>query len=132
MAALDHLKILENPSLICASNINAASQIRGRAEIGHLFIFDRNIDYATTLLSPLTYESLLDEAFGINCGVVDLGKEITKTNNSVKVRNSFVNAARFNKSILWLYYNLSLSCPDYYIASLFLQIAESIIKGSHI
>ena len=131
MAALDHLKILENPSLICASNINAASQIRGRAEIGHLFIFDRNIDYATTLLSPLTYESLLDEAFGINCGVVDLGKEITKTNNSVKVRTSFVNATRFNKSKK-IYCNLSLSFPDYYIASIFFQIAESLIKGSHI
>ena len=85
VAALDHLKMLENPSLGSVSNTSSASQIRGRSEIGHLFIFDRNVDYTTTLLSPLPYESLLDETFGINCGVVELGKEITKTNNSVKV-----------------------------------------------
>ena len=85
MAALDHLKMLENPTLGSVSNTSSASQIRGRSEIGHLFIFDRNVDYTTPLLSPLPYESLLDETFGINCGVVELGKEITKTNNSVKV-----------------------------------------------
>ena len=85
MAALDHLKVLENPSLSSVSNVTTASQIRTRTEIGHLFIFDRNIDYATTLLSPLTYESLLDETFGITCGSVELGKEVTKTNNSIKV-----------------------------------------------
>ena len=64
------------------------SHIRGRSEIGHLFVFDRSVDYPTALLSPLPYESLLDETFGIHCGVVELGKEITKTNNSVKVSNN--------------------------------------------
>ena len=68
---------------------NASTQFRGRSEIGHLFVFDRSIDYPTTLLSPLPYESLLDETFGIHCGVVELGKEITKTNNSVKVGDKF-------------------------------------------
>ena len=85
VATLDHLKILESPAFGSVSNVSSASQIRARSEIGHLFIFDRNVDYTTTLLSPLPYESLLDETFGINCGVVELGKEITKTNNSVKV-----------------------------------------------
>ena len=85
MASLDHLKILENPGMTSGLSSNISSQIRGRSEIGHLFIFDRSVDYPTTLLSPLTYESLLDETFGIHCGVVELGKEITKTNNSVKV-----------------------------------------------
>ncbi len=32
-----------------------------KGEIAHLFILDRSLDYATCLLSPLTYESLLDE-----------------------------------------------------------------------
>ena len=87
-AALDQLKIIENPTLTSSSNANSGSQFRSRTEIGNLFVFDRNVDYATTLLSPLTYESLLDETFGINCGVVELGKEITKTNNSVKLNLS--------------------------------------------
>ena len=86
VASLDHLKILENPGMTSGFSGNISSQIRGRSEIGHLFIFDRSVDYPTTLLSPLTYESLLDETFGIHCGVVELGKEITKTNNSVKVK----------------------------------------------
>ena len=81
------MKILENPGMTSGFSGNISSQIRGRSEIGHLFIFDRSVDYPTTLLSPLTYESLLDETFGIHCGVVELGKEITKTNNSVKVKS---------------------------------------------
>ena len=32
-----------------------------KGEIANLFILDRSLDYATCLLSPLTYESLLDE-----------------------------------------------------------------------
>ena len=36
-----------------------------KGEIAHLFILDRSLDYATCLLSPLTYESLLDEVLMI-------------------------------------------------------------------
>ena len=85
VSSLEHLKILENPGMTSGFGSNIPSHIRGRSEIGHLFVFDRSVDYPTTLLSPLPYESLLDETFGIHCGVVELGKEITKTNNSVKV-----------------------------------------------
>ncbi|KAK4308537.1 hypothetical protein Pmani_019775 [Petrolisthes manimaculis] len=41
-------------------------------EIGYLFIFDRDADYVTPLLTQLTYEGALDEHFGIQAGVVEL------------------------------------------------------------
>ena len=41
------------------------------SHFGHLFVIDRSIDLASVLLSPVTYEALLDEVFGISCGVVD-------------------------------------------------------------
>merc|ERR1712142_3014 len=49
------------------------------SEIGNLFIFERDLDWASCLLSPLTYEGLLDETFGISCGTVEFGSEVTKT-----------------------------------------------------
>ncbi|ROT67130.1 putative vacuolar protein sorting-associated protein 33B-like [Penaeus vannamei] len=45
-------------------------------EIGHLFVFDRDADLVTPLLSQLTYEGALDEHFGIRAGVVELPKEV--------------------------------------------------------
>ena len=44
----------------------------GRLDIGNLIILDRSVDWGTCLLSPLTYEALLDESHGIKCGAVDL------------------------------------------------------------
>jgi len=48
-------------------------------EISHLFIFERDLDWTSCLLSPLTYEGLLEETFGISCGTVEFGPEVTKT-----------------------------------------------------
>ena len=39
-----------------------------KCEIGTVFIVDRDVDYASCLLSPVTYEALLDEVFSIRCG----------------------------------------------------------------
>ena len=36
-----------------------------KCEIGTVFIVDRDVDYASCLLSPVTYEALLDEVFSI-------------------------------------------------------------------
>ena len=36
-----------------------------QVDIGHLFVFVRDVDWTSCLLSPLTYEGLLDEVFGI-------------------------------------------------------------------
>ena len=55
-------------------------------EIGHVFIMDRDFDYASCLLSPVTYEALLDEVFGINCGVVDIGDSNAKLELSSRDR----------------------------------------------
>ncbi|ESO89653.1 hypothetical protein LOTGIDRAFT_234244 [Lottia gigantea] len=46
---------------------------------GHLFIIDRDIDYVTPLCTPVTYEALLDEIFGIDCGIIDLSDPINNT-----------------------------------------------------
>lgn len=41
-------------------------------EVTHFLIIDRDVDYASTLLTGATYTSLLDEEFGINSGIVEL------------------------------------------------------------
>ena len=48
-------------------------------DIGQIFIFERDLDWTSCLLSPLTYEGLLDETFGVTCGTVEFGPEVTKT-----------------------------------------------------
>ena len=58
------------------------------SEIGHLFIFERDIDWTSCLLSPLTYEGLLEETFGISCGTVEFGPEVTKSEGITKLQLS--------------------------------------------
>ncbi|XP_060574678.1 vacuolar protein sorting-associated protein 33B-like [Ruditapes philippinarum] len=57
-----------------------------RSEIGHLFLIDRGVDFVTPLCSQVTYEGLLDDMFGIQCGCVEFGKDITQKDQPVKVR----------------------------------------------
>ena len=38
------------------------------SEIDAMFVLDRKVDMVTLMMTPLTYEGLLDEVFGINCG----------------------------------------------------------------
>ncbi|XP_023328568.1 vacuolar protein sorting-associated protein 33B isoform X2 [Eurytemora carolleeae] len=59
-----------------------------QADIGYIYIFERDIDYASCLLSPLTYEGLLDEVFGISCGTVEFPKEVTGTDTTTKLQLS--------------------------------------------
>ncbi|XP_076050358.1 vacuolar protein sorting-associated protein 33B-like [Oratosquilla oratoria] len=54
-------------------------------EIGHLFIFDRDLDYVTPLLTQLTYEGAIDEHFGIKAGVVEFPKEVAGKDTATKV-----------------------------------------------
>ncbi|GMR31237.1 hypothetical protein PMAYCL1PPCAC_01432, partial [Pristionchus mayeri] len=44
--------------------------------ISHLFLLDRNLDPASVLMSGLTYESMLHDAFRIRCGKVQFGPEV--------------------------------------------------------
>ncbi|XP_060062741.1 vacuolar protein sorting-associated protein 33B-like [Ylistrum balloti] len=56
-----------------------------RNEIGNLILIDRDVDYVTPLCSQLTYEGLLDEAFGINSGYVEFGSDVTGKEQPVKL-----------------------------------------------
>merc|ERR1712223_2347870 len=47
-------------------------------EISTLIVVDRSLDYASALLSPLTYEALLNEVFVNTCGTIDLDERVTK------------------------------------------------------
>jgi len=68
---------------------NHFGQSRNKSsEIGHLFIFERDLDWTSCLLSPLTYEGLLEETFGISCGTVEFGPEVTKTEATTKLQLS--------------------------------------------
>ncbi|XP_037078680.1 vacuolar protein sorting-associated protein 33B-like [Pollicipes pollicipes] len=54
-------------------------------EVGHLVVLDRDVDPAAALLSQLTYSGVVDETFGIRCGVLELTPEVTGTEPAVKL-----------------------------------------------
>ncbi|XP_077989380.1 vacuolar protein sorting-associated protein 33B-like [Glandiceps talaboti] len=56
-----------------------------RNEIGHLVLLDRDVDYVTALASPVTYEGLLDEIFGIKSGFCEFDGEITGANKPTRL-----------------------------------------------
>lgn len=64
---------------------NSPKKMHQTPEIGHLFIFDRDADYVTPLLTQLTYEGALDEHFGIQAGVVDFPAEVMGEDTSRKI-----------------------------------------------
>lgn len=53
-------------------------------EISYLFIFDRDADYVTPLLTQLTYEGALDDHFGIHAGVVEFPGEVAGQDSPCK------------------------------------------------
>uniref|UniRef100_A0A1E1X9V4 Putative vacuolar sorting protein vps33/slp1 sec1 family n=1 Tax=Amblyomma aureolatum TaxID=187763 RepID=A0A1E1X9V4_9ACAR len=53
--------------------------------ISHLFLFDRDIDYASVLLTQLTYSGLLDEYFGIKSGRVTFDKSVTGKDQEMRL-----------------------------------------------
>uniref|UniRef100_T1IZA9 Uncharacterized protein n=1 Tax=Strigamia maritima TaxID=126957 RepID=T1IZA9_STRMM len=66
------------------TSANVKHGLRDR-EIGHLFLIDRDVDHASTLLTQLTYEGQLDEIFSIKCGYIALGSEVTGKSDPVKL-----------------------------------------------
>jgi len=54
------------------------------SKIDQLILIDRSVDFVTPLCSQVTYEGLLDDIFGINCGQIEFGEDVTKTKKSVK------------------------------------------------
>ncbi|XP_024118972.1 vacuolar protein sorting-associated protein 33B [Oryzias melastigma] len=55
------------------------------AEIGSVFLIDRDVDFVTPLCSQVVYEGLLDDIFRIKCGCVEFGPDVTSSDKSVKV-----------------------------------------------
>lgn len=49
-----------------------ASPQKSNSDIDCFIMIDRDVDYMSTLLTPVTYTSLLDEVFGIQSGFVEL------------------------------------------------------------
>ncbi|XP_028298073.1 vacuolar protein sorting-associated protein 33B-like [Gouania willdenowi] len=56
-----------------------------RAEIGKVFIIDRDVDFVTPLCSQVVYEGLVDDIFRIKCGCVEFGSDVTSSDKGVKV-----------------------------------------------
>lgn len=56
-----------------------------QAEIGKVFLIDRDVDFVTPLCSQVVYEGLVDDIFRIKCGCVEFGPEVTSSDKSVKV-----------------------------------------------
>ena len=55
-------------------------------EIDRLIVIDRSMDLVTPFVVPLTYEGLLDEVAGIDCGVVTFPEKHGKTQKMTTVR----------------------------------------------
>ncbi|XP_041849148.1 vacuolar protein sorting-associated protein 33B [Melanotaenia boesemani] len=56
-----------------------------KAEIGNVFLIDRDVDFVTPLCSQVVYEGLVDDIFRIKCGCVEFGPDVTSSDKSVKV-----------------------------------------------
>uniref|UniRef100_A0A8D3DVE4 VPS33B late endosome and lysosome associated n=1 Tax=Scophthalmus maximus TaxID=52904 RepID=A0A8D3DVE4_SCOMX len=56
-----------------------------QAEIGKVFLIDRDVDYVTPLCSQVVYEGLVDDIFRIKCGCVEFGTDVTSSDKRVKV-----------------------------------------------
>lgn len=65
-------------------NLSTDPSIPMSQSISQMIVLDRDIDYISVLLSPLTYQGLLEENFSINAGTVEFGKEVHHREQSVK------------------------------------------------
>ncbi|XP_049573752.1 vacuolar protein sorting-associated protein 33B isoform X1 [Syngnathus scovelli] len=55
------------------------------AEIGTVFLIDRDVDFVTPMCSQVVYEGLVDDIFRIKCGCVEFGPDVSSTDKSIKV-----------------------------------------------
>ncbi|KAG7482519.1 vacuolar protein sorting-associated protein 33B [Solea senegalensis] len=59
-----------------------------QAEIGNVFLIDRDVDFVTPLCSQVVYEGLVDDIFKIKCGCVGFGTDATSDKNVKVMLNS--------------------------------------------
>ncbi|XP_068434481.1 vacuolar protein sorting-associated protein 33B [Clinocottus analis] len=65
--------------------VEEGEQRARQAEIGKVFLIDRDVDFVTPLCSQVVYEGLVDDIFRIKCGCVEFGPEVTSSDKSLKV-----------------------------------------------
>ncbi|XP_044022108.1 vacuolar protein sorting-associated protein 33B [Siniperca chuatsi] len=65
--------------------VEEGEQKARQAEIGKVFLIDRDVDFVTPLCSQVVYEGLLDDIFRIRCGCAEFGPDVTSSDRSVKV-----------------------------------------------
>ncbi|XP_076003047.1 vacuolar protein sorting-associated protein 33B [Genypterus blacodes] len=74
--------------MVCESwreQVKEGEQRAQNAEIGNVFVIDRDVDLVTPLCSQVVYEGLVDDIFRIKCGCVEFGPDVTSSDKSVKV-----------------------------------------------
>lgn len=65
--------------------VKEVEQKTQQAEIGNVFLIDRDVDFVTPLCSQVVYEGLVDDIFRIKCGCAEFGPEVTSSDKSIKV-----------------------------------------------
>ncbi|KAM8894486.1 vacuolar protein sorting-associated protein 33B isoform 1-T1 [Spinachia spinachia] len=65
--------------------VEEGEQTARQAEIGKVFLIDRDVDFVTPLCSQVVYEGLVDDIFRIKCGCVEFGPDVTSSDKSLKV-----------------------------------------------
>ncbi|KAM6981300.1 vacuolar protein sorting-associated protein 33B [Aplochiton taeniatus] len=65
--------------------VEEGEQKARQAEIGNVFLIDRDVDFVTPLCSQVVYEGLVDDIFRIKCGCVEFGSDVTSSDKSIKV-----------------------------------------------
>ncbi|XP_068580429.1 vacuolar protein sorting-associated protein 33B [Cebidichthys violaceus] len=65
--------------------VEEGEQRARQAEIGKVFLIDRDVDFVTPLCSQVVYEGLVDDIFRIKCGCVEFGPDVTSSDKSLKV-----------------------------------------------
>lgn len=65
--------------------VEEGEQKARQAEIGKVFLIDRDVDFVTPLCSQVVYEGLVDDIFRIKCGCVEFGPDVTSSEKSIKV-----------------------------------------------
>uniref|UniRef100_A0A3Q4BM91 VPS33B late endosome and lysosome associated n=1 Tax=Mola mola TaxID=94237 RepID=A0A3Q4BM91_MOLML len=65
--------------------VEEGEQRSRQAEIGKVFLIDRDVDFVTPLCSQVVYEGLVDDIFRIKCGCVEFGPDVTSSDKGIKV-----------------------------------------------
>jgi len=70
------LSVQEYLAINTTSTAAATTMDQESGDVAALVILDRKIDMVTPLVTPLTYEGLLDDVVGLDCGFVAVGVDI--------------------------------------------------------